>query len=124
MYRAFIALVLSAVLLSSCGTLEIYVETTPVGESVIPGSIATSEPKLSLNSTSEEIQRAMLESASKWKSLWMDGTVTYYTMEGTDSQTITTREQVWIDLTTNRFRVVTGPTDGEAEQFLTSDGTT
>lgn len=124
MYRAFIALVLSAVLLSSCGTLEIYVETTPVGESILPGSAATSEPKLSLSSTSEEIQRAMLESASRWKSIWMDGTVTHYTMEGTDSQTTTTREQVWIDLTSNRFRVVSGPADGAAQQFLTSDGTT
>ncbi|MEO8355561.1 MAG: hypothetical protein ABI621_06585 [Chloroflexota bacterium] len=124
MYRAFMALVLSAVLLSGCGTLEIYVETTPVGESILPGSVATVEPKLSLDSTSEEIRLAMLESASKWKSIWMDGTVTYYTMEGADSQTTTAREQVWIDLTMNRFRVLSGPADGAAEQFLTSDGTT
>lgn len=124
MHKAIIALVLSAVLLSGCGTLEIYVETTPVGESILPGSAATSEPKLSLNSTSEEIRLVMLESASKWKSLWMDGTVTYYAMPQTDSQTTTLREQVWIDLTTSRFRVLTGPANGEAEQFLISDGIT
>ena len=63
--------------LTGCGTFEVYVETTPVGDSAIPLTITTPEPKLSLNSTSEEIQQAMLESATKWKSIWMDGTITY-----------------------------------------------
>src|SRR5215207_10984341 len=103
MQRVFVAFILCALLLSACGTFEIYVETTPIGESVVPGLIATPEPKLSLNSTSEEIRLAMLESATKWKSIWMDGTVTYQAMDGTDAQTTTTREQVWIDLTTSRF---------------------
>jgi hypothetical protein len=124
MYKALIALILSAMLLSSCGTLEIYVETTPVGESLLPASAATAEPKLSLNSTSQEIRLAMLESASKWKSIWMDGTVTYHALPQTDSQTTVIREQVWIDLPTHRFRVLTGPADGAAEQFITSDGMT
>jgi hypothetical protein len=123
MHRVFFALTIFVLLLSGCGTFEVYVEKTPVGESVIPGSASTPEPKLSLDSTSEEIQRAMLESATKWKSIWLDGTVTNYGLDGTDSQT-TTHEQVWIDLTTNRFRVLTGPADGAAEQFLTSDGAT
>ena len=82
------------------------------------------EPGLALNSSSEEIRRAMLESATHWQSIWMDGTVTYSAMEGTDSQTSTTREQVWIDLTTNRFRVVSGPVDGAADKFVSSDGMT
>src|SRR5690349_15151468 len=102
---------LFAFVLSACGTFEVYVDKTPVGESEIPGAPATVEPGLSLNSTSEEIQRAMLESATKWKSIWMDGTVTNFAMDGTNSQTMT-REQVWIDLTTSRFRVVSGPADG------------
>src|SRR5215207_2806504 len=103
MQRVFVAFILCALLLSACGTFEIYVETTPIGESVFPGLIATAEPRLSLNSTSEEIRLAMLESATKWKSIWMDGTVTQYAMDGTDSQPQVLREQVWIDLTTNRF---------------------
>jgi hypothetical protein len=112
-------------LLTGCGTFEVYLETTPVGESVLPGAgaIVTAEPSLSLASTSEEIQQAMLESATQWKSIWMDGTVTYYAVEGSTATT-TTREQVWIDLTTNRFRVLTGPAEGVAEKFLASDSVT
>src|SRR5215216_2212834 len=103
MQKIFIVLILLTLLLSGCGTIEIYVEATPVRESSVPVVAATVKPKLSLNSTSEEIQLAMLESATKWKSIWMDGTITYYAMTQTDSQTMTSREQVWIDLTTNRF---------------------
>lgn len=125
MRKVFAILILFSLLLSGCGTFEIYVDSTPAGNSVLPGSAgstATVEPRLSLNSTSEEIRQAMLESASRWKSIWMDGRVTYYAMPGTDSQTSTLREQVWIDLTTNRFRVLTGPAEGNAEKYLASDG--
>lgn len=126
MRKVIVLYILFSLLLSSCGTFEVYVETTPVGNSSLPGDAVavTAEPLLSLNSTSEQIQRAMLESATRWKSIWMDGRVTYFAMDGIDSQTTTTREQVWIDLTTDRFRVLRGPTDGEAEKFLTSDGAT
>ncbi len=124
MQKVFTVLVLFSLVLSGCGTFEVYVETTPVAESAAPAnSVATVEPQLSVNSTSEEIQRAMLESATRWKSIWLDGTVTNYSLDGTNSQT-TTREQVWIDLLTNRFRVLVGPVDGAANQFLTSDGVT
>lgn len=121
MRRVFVVIISISLLLSACGTLEIYVETTPVGNSVLPADsvAATAIPMLSLNSTSEEIQQAMLESASKWKSIWMDGLVTQTAMDGTS---LTTHEQVWIDLTTDRFRVLSGPVDGEAQRFLTSDG--
>jgi len=123
MYRVFLAFILAALLLSGCGTLEIYVETTPVEESVAaPVPAATAEPTLSLNSSSEEIQHAMLESATKWKSIWMDGTVTYFPIEGTNGPTTISREQVWIDLSTNRYRVLTGPLGGAAEKYLSSDG--
>jgi WD40 repeat protein len=123
--RNIIALfVLASLLLSGCGTFEIYVETTPSGDSALPAGAAvlTAEPRLSLNSSSDEIRLAMLESSKNWKSVWMDGTITYNAMPQTDSQTTVLREQVWIDLTTSRFRVLTGPSDGEAEQFINSDG--
>src|SRR5512146_1450246 len=109
MQKVIVVVVLFSLLLSGCGTFEVYLETTPSAESSIPVTAATVEPKLSLDSTSQEIQLAMLESATKWKSIWMDGTVTNYAMPQTDSQTSTTHEQAWIDLTTNRFRIVTGP---------------
>ena len=125
MQKVFTVFILFSLLLTGCGTFEVYLETTPVGESVLPGAgaIATAEPTLSLVSSSEEIRQAMLESATQWKSIWMDGTVTYYPMDGS-AATTTTREQVWIDLTTSRFRVLTGPVEGLAEKFLTSDGMT
>lgn len=125
MQKVFVGIILCSLLLSACGTFEVYVETTPVGDSVVPGGMPpTLEPELSLDATSEQIRRAMLESATQWKSIWMDGTVTNFAMPQTDSKTTTTREQVWIDLDTDRFRVVTGPLDGAAEKFLTSDGAT
>jgi hypothetical protein len=127
MQKFLAALLLCTLLLNGCGTLEISLETTPVGNSALPSlavATATIEPTLSLQSASEQIRLAMLESASKWKSVWMDGTSTSYAMPGTDFQTTATREQVWIDLPTNRFRVVTGPVEGQAEKYLSSDGTT
>jgi Tol biopolymer transport system component len=123
MQKVIAVLILFTFLLAGCGTFEVYVETTPVGDSTLPLTISTPEPELSLDSTSEQIRQAMLESATKWKSIWMDGTITYQATEGSETQ-ITTREQVWIDLTTSRFRVLSGPADGPAERFLTSDGLT
>jgi hypothetical protein len=127
MRKVFLAAILSILLLSGCGTLEISVETTPDENLTLPeAAIITSTPKpvLSMDSTSEEIRQAMLESASKWKSIWMDGTNTFNAMPGTDSQTTIMREQVWIDLPTNRFRVVMGPAEGAAEKYISSDGMT
>ena len=124
MRKVLLSAILITLLLSGCGTLEIYIDSTPVGNSVLPEAAiitATPEPSLSMSSSSEEIRQFMLESATHWKSVWMDGTVTSYALDGTNAQT-TIREQVWIDLTTNRFRSVIGPADGEAEKYLASDG--
>jgi hypothetical protein len=122
MQRIFIALVLLSLLLSACGTLEISF-ATPSSEGpmepILPPSV---ESKLSLDSSSEEIQQAMLESATKWKSIWMDGTITQYAPEGADTPLEVSREQVWIDLTTSRFRVLTGSVDGNPEDLKSSDG--
>ena len=121
-FALFIALTL---LLSACGTLEIGLETPPAEMPAVPGSFAaeaTAEPGLSLSASSDDIQRAMLESATNWTSIWMDGTVTYFAMEGTDSQT-TMREQVWIDQSFSRFRILSGPAEEIAEKFKASDGT-
>ena len=124
MQKIFIVLVLLSMLLSACGTLEISL-ATPASEGPIEPLLPPSvESKLSLDSSSEEIQQAMLESATQWKSIWMDGTITQFAMEGTDSQPENFREQVWIDLTTSRFRILTGPADGTAEKFKASDGVT
>lgn len=123
--RQFIVLfsVLS-LFLSACGTLEISIATPPPE---IPAGAApeeTAAPRLSLTSSSEEIQRAMLESATKWLSVWMDGTFTQYAADGSGALVQISREQVWIDLSTSRFRILTGTSEGVAEKFKASDGMT
>ena len=124
MKKTFIAYIIIILFLSACGTLEISL-ATPVPESPIePLAPPNPESKLSLESSSEEIQKAMLESTTKWKSIWMDGTITQYAPEGGDAPLVVSREQVWIDLTTSRFRILTGPADGAAEKFKASDGMT
>ena len=124
MRKIFVVAVVLSLILSACGTLEISL-ATPVPESLIePLSPPSQDAKLSLDSSSEEIQQAMIESATKWKSIWMDGTITQFAPEGGDTPLDVSHEQVWIDLSTSRFRILTGPSDGAAEKFKASDGTT
>jgi hypothetical protein len=124
MQRSFIILIVLSLFVSACGTLEIYIDTPSGDVPAAPPVLATAEPALSLNSSSEEIQRAMLESATNWLSIWMDGLVTQYAPEGSDAPAQVTREQVWIDLSTSRFRILTGSGEGIAERFLACDGMT
>jgi WD40 repeat protein len=124
MRRSFVLFSALCLFMSACGTLEISL-ATPSPE--IPAGMApeaTAEPGLSLTSSSEEIQRAMLESATNWLSIWMDGTITQYALDGSDAQPQVSREQVWIDLSTSRFRILSGTAEGTAEKFKASDGTT
>ena len=114
-------------LLSSCGTLEISFDVTPASAAAVPAVPATPEPALptlSLDSTSDEIQAAMLESATKWETIWMDGVVTWYDPTGSGGAPQVFHEQVWIDQTTSRFRILLGSGDGAAETFKVCDGMT
>jgi Tol biopolymer transport system component len=124
MRRSFVLFIALSLVLSACGTLEISLATP---EPAIPAGYApeaTAESRLSLNSSSEEIQRAMLESATNWSSIWMDGTITQYPLNGSNATPQVSREQVWIDLSTSRFRVLTGTSEGTIERFKASDGIT
>jgi hypothetical protein len=119
----FIAL---SLLTSACGTLEISLETAPseiADVSVGSPLEATAESILSMTSSSEEIRTAMLQSADKWNTIWIDGLVTWYPTDGSDSPPQVYREQVWIETSTPRFRTLLGPGEGEAEQFTACDGT-
>jgi Tol biopolymer transport system component len=124
MQQSFVLFSALCLFLSACGTLEVSIATpSPEIPTGLP-SEATAEPGLSLTSSSEVIQRAMLESATNWLSIWMDGTITQYALDGSDGAPRVSREQVWIDLSTSRFRILTGPAEGVAEKFKVSDGTT
>ena len=77
---------------------------------------------LSLGSTSEQIQKAMLESAAHWTTLSMGGTAIYYLPDGS---TQTAKEQIWLDPTNSRYRVEGSGFPGIADQYLKiSDGVT
>ena len=122
-------LICLTMLLSGCGTLEISFDVTPAsaagGPAISDPATPTPAPDvLSMDSTSEEIQSAMLESATKWDTIWMDGTVTWYDPTGSGQPPQVHREQVWIDQSVNRFRILLGPVDGAAETFKVCDGMT
>ncbi len=127
--------------LTACSTLEIIEDRTPTPDlnatstvgalqaqnAELGTQVATLNPPslpLAMSSTSDQIQHAMLESTSKWKTIWLDGVSTSYEREGVNQSPSVIREQVWIDITTNRFRVLTGSSEGPAEKFLACDGAT
>ncbi|MDP1714290.1 MAG: hypothetical protein Q8L41_06040 [Anaerolineales bacterium] len=75
---------------------------------------------LSLDSTPEQIQRAMWESAAKWTTLQMEGIVTWYLPDGT---TQAYQERVWLDPLNNRYKVELNGITNSTDKFLKlSDG--
>jgi hypothetical protein len=90
---------------------------SPTPISAQPG---TAPVILTVDSTSEQIQRVMLDSAAKWQSLRIDGTIGIFGPGNLVMQTL--REQVWIDQTTFRFRVLVGLADGTIGMLKASDG--
>jgi hypothetical protein len=123
--------------LSACGTLKVTLESTPSPLSDIPTVDSTSTPPnsittnptvtapdqlLSMDSSSDAIRQVMLHSAINWKTIWMDGVI-YESMDSNGNPVDGTRQQVWIDQSTARFRVLSGPADGgAATRFKVSDG--
>jgi len=122
-------LIVLMMFLSGCGTLEISFDVTPVSAAGAPAGSDPATPKpapvtLSLSSTSDEIQTAMLESATKWETIWMDGTVTWYDPTDSGNPPQVYHEQVWIDQPAIRFRSLLGSGNGPAENFKVCDGST
>ncbi len=114
MKKLLILLLTLTLFLSACGTLEVNLEPTTV-ESQPAADLPTptpAAPTLSMASTSEEIQRFMLTSATRWQTLFLDGTVYNYDRDANVIYSM--RQQVWIDQMNARFRVLSGPVDGEA----------
>ena len=125
MRRPAVLFIALSLLASACGTLEISFETPPPAIAEVPVDSlreVTAEPVLSMDSSSEEIRNAMLQSATKWNTLWMDGLVTWYPADGSDTPPQVYHEQVWIERSTPRFRTLLGSGEGEAAQFTASDG--
>jgi hypothetical protein len=76
---------------------------------------------LRLDSTSEQIQRAMWESAPRWTTLQMDGTITWYAPDGTIAQVLL--EKIWLDPLNSRYKVeLNGITNSSDKWMKFSDG--
>ena len=134
MKKIFLLLMSLTILLSGCGTLEISLEAPSASDA---GTVVTATPEpfdqtqykpapifLSLDSTSTEIQSAMLASAAKWDTIWIDGTVIWYDPTGSGQPSQVFHEQVWIDQPLNQFRILQGPENAVADTFKVCDGTT
>ncbi|MGD8406873.1 MAG: hypothetical protein PVJ21_24655 [Anaerolineales bacterium] len=133
--KKFIYVLMSlTLLLSGCGTLEISFDVTPASAA---GADRTATPEpidqtpnetasviLSFDSTSDEIQSVMLESATRWDTIWLDGKVTWYDPAGSGQPPQVFHEQVWIDQPVSHFRILQGPGEGAAATFKVSDGFT
>lgn len=75
---------------------------------------------LTADSTSEQIQSAMLSSAARWRTIQMSGDITWYAPDGS---TQSFREQAWIDPLNSKFKVDLNGTSNNAEkQTKISDG--
>jgi len=75
---------------------------------------------LTVDSSSDQIQRAMIESAVKWTTLQIKGTVTRYVADNT---TQVFQEQTWIDPLNNRYKVeLNGVTNAADKIVRVSDG--
>lgn len=77
---------------------------------------------LSLESTPEEIQNAMIESAAHWTTLQMSGTITFHV---SDSPAQVFTEKVWLDPLNSRYRAeLTDVTNNAHNALKLSDGVT
>lgn len=108
-----ILILLSALILFSCGA-----PTQPASYFNPQMDSLT----LNMDSTSEQIQAAMRQSAAHWQTLQASGVITWYGAEGV---TQTYREQIWLEPTKNRYKVVlTNETNPADKTLRFSDGQT
>ncbi len=104
------------IFLTACST----VESTPVSYfDSLPASQSNSVI-LTTASTSEQIQRAMIESAAKWTTIHINGTVTWFVADGSIQSF---QEQTWIDPLNNRYKIeLNGITNAADKIYRFSDG--
>ncbi|MCE9644796.1 MAG: hypothetical protein K8S20_02260 [Chloroflexi bacterium] len=89
----------------------------PVNTDLAPAPII-----LTIDSTSEQIQSAMLYSAARWKTLQMEGTVTWFT-NGAPVNSF--QEKIWLDPVNSRYKVEwTGILNSQDKFLKFSDGVT
>lgn len=124
----FTFLLLATLALSSCATLEINLvdQNSPQGSSTsdqepVPSitpdrSIGT----LTVSSTAEEVRIRMLRSHMRWGTFWGDAQQIDYS----SGEALTRRLQIWVNQLGPRYRVLTGPIDGQPTFLVVADGFT
>jgi hypothetical protein len=111
-------LFLMMIFLTACSAME----ATPTSYFDASTNLQPDSVILTVDSTSEQIQRAMIESASKWTTLQINGTITWYIADGT---TQAYQEQAWIDPLNSRYKVVLSGTSNAPDKIIRlSDSTT
>ncbi len=110
--------ILLIIFLTACTTVP-GVAVKPSASSADP---TTAPVILTMASTSEQIQRTMIESAGKWVNVRMDGVITWYDSTGRGLPPQTFREQTWIDQLTPRFRAALDMEGGGIRTLKLSDG--
>lgn len=91
--------------------------STPISSDLEPAPLI-----LRVDSTSEQIQRAMLESAARWTTLQLEGNVTWFNPDGAVAQTY--QELVWVDPLNSRYKVELNSLTNSVDKLLKfSDGT-
>jgi Tol biopolymer transport system component len=113
--------ILLLIFLTACSSATSATQASSGPSAAVNADLGTAPAVLTIDSTSGQIRRAMLDSASKWQSLRMDGTIGFFTAGGIEMQTA--HEQVWIDQRAYRFRVLIGLADGTVGTLKASDGT-
>jgi len=114
--------ILVLILLTSCATPVTQQEVIATDAPTASSSAVAAASILSLDSSSGQIQQAMLYSTSYWKSIWVDGTVTWYDTTGSNQPPTVYHEQVWIEPSVPRFRTLLGNGNEPANKFTASDG--
>ena len=109
-------------LFTACAPASTATNSLPSTPTIV--AVNSQELLLSMDSTSDEIQQAMLVSATKWKTIFMDGVVTWNDTTGNNQPPQVFHQQVWIDQLKFRFRYLNGPQNGAADYFKASDGAT
>ena len=70
----------------------------------------------------DTLRLKLLFSHTNWKSIFVDGTMTWYAPAGSGQPAQVFREQLWIDQVLPAYRRIGGTTGGAAQYFNASDG--
>ncbi len=115
MRRILGLVIILTLLLTSCGTFEVILTNSDELAMTPATEVATDNPlPLNMYSSSDEIRQFILESPTRWQSLFLDAQV-FSPFEPVQ------RMQVWVDQPALSFRALAGPADGAAETYHSSD---